>query len=84
MRSFVTAACPFWMQNFLKIDVTASSKELRCDGRVPKTGCEVERRAPILRLKIDVTASCQELLRDGRCCRRKVRSPSSTMDPFAS
>jgi hypothetical protein len=50
----------------LKIDVTASLKELLRDGLITYTGCEVERRAPFLRLKVDITASSNELFRDGR------------------
>ena len=65
----------------LDVDVTARSKELRCDGRMPVSGSVLERRAPILCLKIDVTASFNELLRDGRMPSNAARwsgvSPSS-------
>ena len=44
----------------LEVDVTARSKELPCDGRMP-TG-DVERRVPTLLLNIDVTVRCKELL----------------------
>ena len=49
----------------MKIEVTASSNQLRRDGRMPSSCRVVERCPTILCLKIDVTARCQELLRDG-------------------
>jgi hypothetical protein len=50
--------------NSPKVDVTARSKELRCDGLVAALGRGVERRATSV-LNIDATASCNKLFRDG-------------------
>jgi hypothetical protein len=50
----------------LKIDDTASRKELLCDGRMTILDGDIERSCPPLRvLKIDVTTRINELLRDG-------------------
>ena len=55
-----------------KIDVTASSNELRCGGRMSSFGRYVKRRGTIHHLKIDVTASSNELFRDGFMLQRAV------------
>ena len=43
--------------NCLKINVTASIKQLLRDGRLPILGRDIERRAPILCLNINVAAN---------------------------
>jgi len=59
---------------FKMINVTASSKELPCDGSLSFLCREVEWRGPMLHLKINVPASFNQLLRDGRMpiCGRNV------------
>jgi len=42
----------------LKIEVTASLKELVRDGRMTFFGRDVERRVPSLVLKVDGTSNC--------------------------